>query len=101
VSKPRKEKPPERDLISAMTLSAFGALLMFGSSAWTYFHRGNFVIKKDSVPIATYNSLLDLTLEMATHMSLYLGVAFFCICYFIWKAYRKYQIAKKNEHDVA
>jgi amino acid permease len=92
----RKEKPPERDLIAPMILSAVAALMMFGSSAWAYFHRGDLVIKKVSVPIATYNSLLDLTLEMAIHMTLYLGVAFFCICYFIWKAYRKYQMAKKE-----
>jgi hypothetical protein len=95
MSNSRTEKPPERDLIGAMILSAAAALLMFVSSAWAYFHRGDLVIKKDSVPIATYNSVLDLTLFLATHMTLYLGVAFFCICYLIWKAYRKYQIAKK------
>ena len=96
MSNSRKEKPPERDLVGAMVLSGAAALMMFGSSVWAYFHRSDLVIKKDSVPIATYNSLLDLTLFLATHMTLYLGVAFFCICYLIWKAYRKYKLAKKQ-----
>ena len=96
MSNSRKEKPPERDIIGAMVLSAAAALMLFGTSAWAYFHRSDLVIKKDSVPIATYNSLLDLTLFLATHMTLYLGVAFCCICSLIWNAYRKNKFAKKQ-----
>ena len=87
---------PERDLVMAMTLSSFCALVMFVSSAWAYFHRFDLVVKKESVSISTYNSVLDLTLFLSTHMTLYLGIAFFCISYMILKAYRKYRAAKKN-----
>jgi hypothetical protein len=86
-----KEKPLGRDLVAAMILCAVLTLMMFGSSAWAYLHRSDLVIKKDSVPIATYNSVLDLALFLTTHMTLYLGVAFFCIGYLILKAYRKYK----------
>ena len=86
-----KAKPLGKDLVAAMILCVVLSLMMFGSSAWAYLHRNDLVIKKDSVPIATYNSVLDLTLFLATHMTLYLGVAFFCIGYLILKAYRKYK----------
>jgi hypothetical protein len=71
--------------------------MMFGSSAWSYWHRNDLVIKKPSVPISTYNGVLDLALFLTIQMALYLGVAFFIIGYMVWKAYRKYGAAKKNE----
>jgi len=90
MSHSQKEKP-HRSLLAAMILCAVLSLMMFGAAAWAYWHRDDLVIKKDSVPISTYNSVLDLTLFLTTHMTLYLGVAFFCIGYLILKAYRKYK----------
>lgn len=87
----RKETSIGKELIPAMILCVVSSLTMFASSAWAYFHKSDLLIEKDSVPIATYNGVLDLMLFLATHMTLYLGVAFFCIGYLILKAYRKHK----------
>jgi hypothetical protein len=96
----RKEKPPEKELVYPMIYCAFVTLALFVVSAWAYVHRGDFVIKKETVPIATYNSLLDLVLTLTTQIPLYLGVGFFWVTYAMFRAYRKFKFAKKNE-DVA
>jgi hypothetical protein len=89
MNEPRKEKPPEKDLIYPMVFSAVLALGLFVVSAWAFIHRGDLVIKKDAVPIANYNSLLDLVLTLTTQIPLYLGVAFFWMTYAMFRAYRK------------
>lgn len=91
-----KERPPQKDLAAALFLSLIATVIMFGCSAWAYVHREDLVIKRDSVPIATYNSVLDLALFMATNMTLWLGVTFFVISYIVFKAYRK---CKRQRND--
>jgi hypothetical protein len=86
---PRKEKPPEKDLAPAMIGCWIFALIMFGCCAWTFLHRTDLVIKKDTVPIDTYNSVLGLMLFLSLQMPLYLGLAFSAFGYMIWKAHRK------------
>lgn len=84
-----KEKPPQKDLARAMIGCWVFAVLMFGACVWSFLHRSDLVIKKETVPIDIYNSLLDLMLFLAIQMPLYLGLAFLYFGYAIWKAYRK------------
>jgi hypothetical protein len=84
-----KEKPPEKDLICPMVFCAFLGLGLFVVSAWAFIHRGDLVIKKEAVPIANYNRLLDLVLTLTTQMPIYLGLAFFWITYALFRTYRK------------
>lgn len=87
----RKEKPAEKQLVCPMIFCAFMTLALFVVSGWAFIHRGDLVIKKETVPIATYNSLLDLVLTLTTQIPLYLGVAFFWITYAMFRTYRKFK----------
>jgi hypothetical protein len=101
MNNPQKQKPPEKDLALAMIGCWIFALMMFGSCAWAFLHRTDLVIKKDTVPISTYNSVLDLVLVLTIQMPFYLGLAFFSFGYIIWKAHRKLRLAKRHENPVA
>jgi hypothetical protein len=96
----RKEKPPEKELVYPMIYCAFVTLLLFGGAALAFIHRGDFVIKKETVPISTYNSLLDLLLTLTTQIPLYLGIGFLWVTYAMFRAYRKCKLAKKDDSAV-
>src|SRR3954471_14198125 len=96
MNNPNKEKSPEKDIASAMIGCWIFALIMFGCCAWAFLHRADLVIKKDTVPIDTYNGVLDLMLLFAIQMPLTLGLAFFSFGYTIWKAHRKLRLARRN-----
>ena len=72
-----------------MIYSAFLTLALFVSAAFAYLHQGDLVIKKQTVPIATYNSLLELVITLTTQMPLYIGVGSFWVTYAMFRAYRK------------
>ena len=85
----RKEKPAEKELVYPMIFCGFMTLALFVVSGWAFIHRGDLVIKKETVPVAIYNSLLDLVNTLTTQIPLYLGVAFFWITYAMFRAYQK------------
>ena len=83
-----------------MIYCAFVTVALFGGAALAYIHRGDLVIKKQTVSIAAYNSLLDLVYTLTTEIPVFLGVGFFWVTYAMFRAYRKFKFAKKDE-DVA
>ena len=62
---------------------------MLGFSAWTFFHKDQFAINKETVPISAYNSVVDLALFLMIQMGSYIAVAFLGFRFVVWNAYRK------------
>lgn len=91
MNNPRPEKPPEKELVYPIIFCAFMTLALFVVAAWAFGHRGDLVIRKETVSIATYNRLLDLVLTLTTQIPLYLGIAFFWLTYAMFRAYKKCQ----------
>ena len=66
---------------------------MFALSASTFVKKSGYVINSETVPIATYNSVLSWALFMTIELALMQGVAFLGFGFMVWKAYRQIKAA--------